>query len=564
MAPVSVSLVQQRSFDDLGTPLHAVTFCVVDLETTGGSPETCRITEVGALRLRGGECLGTFQTLVNPGVPIPPSITYLTGITETMVLPAPLIEEVLPAFLEFARGSVLVGHNLRFDVSFLDAALLAAGYQRLGHRTVDTCSLARRLVRDEVPNCQLGTLATQLRLPHRPTHRAFDDAAATADLFHLLLERAAGLGVLGLDDLVGLPKMGAHPQAGKLRLTAGLPRSPGVYVFRDARHRPLYVGKAANLRARVRSYFSTDDRRKIGPLLRETASLDHVVCHHGLEAAVVERRLIRNLAPRYNRQGRRPATTFLKLTLPEPFPRLSVARTVADDGGLYLGPLPSPRLARLAAEAIESVIPIRRCATRLRPCAGDQPTRPVRASPCAPAQLGVSTCPCAGVVTACDYQALVDLTVDALTARPELVLGPLRTRIDALAGTERFEEAADVRDRADALATLLRRQRRLLQLAVSGRVVLDVPGGGVELDGGVLARSWGTSATTAGDQPRLPIDLNATPPGLRAGDVADEVLVVGAWLDANAHRVRLVEAAGTFASPLPALPSFAPRSKVSP
>ncbi|MGH9120313.1 MAG: DEDD exonuclease domain-containing protein [Acidimicrobiales bacterium] len=367
------SLVHQRSFDDLGAALHTVTFCVVDLETTGGSPDTCQITEVGALKLRGGECLGTFQTLVNPGVPIPPSITYLTGITETMVLPAPSIDVVLPAFLEFARGAVLVGHNLRFDVAFLDAALGAAGYPRLGHRTVDTCRLARRLVRDEVPNCRLGTLADHLRLPHRPTHRAFDDAAATADLFHLLLERAAGLGVLGLDDLVGLPKMGAHPQAGKLKLTARLPRAPGVYVFRDASRRALYVGKAANLRARVRSYFSTDDRRKIGPLLRETASLDHIVCHHGLEAAVVERRLIRRLAPRYNRQGRRPAATFLKLTLGEPFPRLSVARTVSRDGALYLGPLPNQRMARLAAEAIESVIPIRRCAARLRPCAGDQP-----------------------------------------------------------------------------------------------------------------------------------------------------------------------------------------------
>jgi DNA polymerase III subunit epsilon len=557
------SMVHQRSFDDLGTPLHAVTFCVVDLETTGGSPATCRITEVGALRLRGGECLGTFETLVNPGVPIPPEITYLTGITETMVLPAPPIEEVLPAFLEFAQGAVLVGHNLRFDVSFLDAALIAAGYPRLGHRTVDTCSLARRLVRDEVPNCRLGTLAAQLRLPHRPTHRAFDDAAATADLFHLLLERAAGLGVLGLDDLVGLPKMGAHPQAGKLKLTVRLPRSPGVYVFRDARGRPLYVGKASNLRARVRSYFSSDDRRKIGPMLRETVGLDHVVCHHGLEAAVVERRLIRNLAPRYNRQGRRPSATFLKFTLHEPFPRLSVARSMAADGALYLGPLPTPRVAKLAAEAVESVIPIRRCATRLRPTAnaGDARARSVRVAPCAPAQLGVSACPCAGAVTVDDYRSLVEVTVEALTTRPELVLGPLRSRIDGLARAERYEQAADVRDRADALSVALRRRRRLGQLGSSGRVRLEVPGGGAELVDGVLTRVWGRHPEVPPSRPLLPADLAAAAPE-RPVDVADEVLLVGAWLDANAHRVRLVDVTGTLASPLPPLPSFVPRARV--
>jgi DNA polymerase-3 subunit epsilon len=568
---MSATMVQQRSFDDLGTPLHAVTFCVVDLETTGGSPETCRITEVGALRLRGGECLGTFETLVNPGVPIPPSITYLTGITETMVLPAPRIEEVLPAFLEFARGAVLVGHNLRFDVSFLDAALVAAGYPRLGHRTVDTCGLARRLVRDEVPNCRLGTLATHLRLPHRPTHRAFDDAAATADLFHLLLERAAGLGVLGLDDLVGLPKMGAHPQAGKLKLTVGLPRSPGVYVFRDARGRPLYVGKAANLRARVRSYFSSDDRRKIGPMLRETAGLDHVVCHHGLEAAVVERRLIRSLSPRYNRQGRRPADTFLKFTLNEPFPRLSVARSMAGDGALFLGPLPTPRLTRLAIEAIESVIPIRRCATRLRLARAGRVddsddrdrARAVRVAPCAPAQLGVSTCPCAGTVGAGEYRALVELTIEALTESPELVLGPLRRRIDGLARAERYEQAADVRDRAEALTTVLRRQRRLSQLTDAGLLRLLVPGGGAEIDGGILVRSWGNPSRSrmSGTAPRLPIDLLPAPPD-RPSDLADEALLVAGWLDANAHRVRLLDASGPLVSPAVPLPSFAPRGRV--
>jgi DNA polymerase III subunit epsilon len=554
-----VQATRQRSFDDLGAPLYDVTFCVVDLETTGGSPAMCEITEIGAVKLQGGECLGTFHTLVNPGVAIPPFITVLTGITEAMVFPAPMIDEVLPAWIEFAEGTVLVGHNLRFDVSFLDAALLARGYPRLDNRTVDTCGLARRLVREEVPNCRLDTLATHLRLAHRPTHRAFDDAMATADLLHLLLERAAGLGVLGLDDLLALPKMGAHPQAGKLRLTTRLPRAPGVYVFRDAMRRPLYVGKAANLRARVRSYFSSDDRRKIGPMLRETASLDHVVCRHGLEAAVLERRLIRRLAPRYNRQGRRPATTFLKLTVGDPFPRLSVVRTIGADKGLYVGPLPSARLARLAAEAIESVVPLRRCSARLRPgCA------PPRVAECAPAQLGVSVCPCAGAITAEDYQPIVARTVAGLTTDPDLLLGPLRRRIRALADAERFEEAADVRDRAEALAVALRRQHRIDQLAASGRVLLEVPGGGVELDGGLMVRAWGRAGPAVPTDPGWQGAFEIASAQPSAFDVADELLTVGAWLDANAHRVRLIDAEEPLRSQLPAVPSFAPRAARDP
>src|SRR3989449_5895696 len=101
-SPRAVALALQRSFDDMGLPLAEVTFCVVDLETTGASASSCAITEIGAVKIRGGECLGTFETLVNPGVAIPPAITVLTGITEAMVLPAPTIERVLPTFLEFA------------------------------------------------------------------------------------------------------------------------------------------------------------------------------------------------------------------------------------------------------------------------------------------------------------------------------------------------------------------------------------------------------------------------------------------------------------------------------
>src|SRR6478736_8067359 len=112
VAPAAAPL--QQSLDDLGTPLSQVTFVVVDLETTGGSARTDAITEIGALKLRGGELLGTFETLVNPGVPIPPMITVLTGISEAMVLPAPRVDEVLPSFLEFARDAVIVGHNIRF------------------------------------------------------------------------------------------------------------------------------------------------------------------------------------------------------------------------------------------------------------------------------------------------------------------------------------------------------------------------------------------------------------------------------------------------------------------
>ena len=185
-----MALAVQRSFDDLGTPLSQVTFVVLDVETTGGSPATCSLTEVAAARYRGGELLGTYQTFVRPDERIPPFITALTGISDAMVADAPRVGEMLPSFLEFLGGGVVVGHNVRFDLSFLNHALESTGRDRLANATVDTLALARRLVRDMVPNCKLGTLAASLHLPHQPSHRALTDVLATGDLLHALLERA--------------------------------------------------------------------------------------------------------------------------------------------------------------------------------------------------------------------------------------------------------------------------------------------------------------------------------------------------------------------------------------
>ncbi|HEU5081971.1 MAG TPA: DEDD exonuclease domain-containing protein [Acidimicrobiales bacterium] len=538
----------QGSLDDLGTPLIDVTFCVLDLETTGGSAVDDAICEIGAIKVRGGECLGTFHTFVDPGRDIPPAITVLTGLTTAMVRPAPRIEEVLPSLLEFLGDAVFVGHNVRFDKGFLEAALLRSDRPGLDNAVVDTCALARRLVRDEVPNCKLGTLAERLRLDHRPTHRALDDALATADLLHLLLERAAGFGVATLDDLLELPTAAAHPQAKKLALTSSLPRSPGVYLFRDATGRVLYVGKASDLRSRVRSYFSSDTRRKVGGLLRETASIDHIVTGSALEAAVTEIRLIHDLLPRYNRHGTTwKKAAYLKLT-DEAYPRLSVVKRVRDDAATYLGPLSSAKVARRVAEAVESALPVRRCTA--------DPAREPREAPCAPAQLGVAACPCAGGAHAEGYGAVADAVRRALTDEPHLVLEPLLARMHELAGDERYEEAADVRDRAAAFADAHRRVRRFDLVHRAGRLVVRLGRHRAVIEDGRLRH------TEEVDRPSL---LGLAEPTATAGTparrwidpaAADEITVLAGWLDRHAHRLEIEHCEGTLCSPLPRLPEL--------
>jgi DNA polymerase-3 subunit epsilon len=200
--------------------LYEVTFVVVDTETTGGTPEEGSLIEVAAAAYRGGERLGVVDTLVDPQCPIPPFVQELTGISDAMVAGAPRLEEVVPQLHALLGDAVVVGHNVAFDVGFLDAALGACGHDPIVNPCVDTLGLARRLVRDLVPDCALGTLAVGLRLEHVPRHRAMADVLATADLLHRLIEISTGYGVLRLSELLALPER-LSPMPLSARGTAG-------------------------------------------------------------------------------------------------------------------------------------------------------------------------------------------------------------------------------------------------------------------------------------------------------------------------------------------------------
>ncbi|MDW3213424.1 MAG: DEDD exonuclease domain-containing protein [Ilumatobacteraceae bacterium] len=541
---MSPPITGQRSFDELGTPLHDTTFCVLDLETTGGNRTDDMITEIGVVKVRGGECVGTFHTLVNPGRAIPPQITVLTGLTDAVVYRAPRIETVLGSLMDFLGDAVFVAHNASFDLGFVRAALARDGRAEYHPTVVDTATLARRLLRDEVPNCKLSTLASRFRLDHTPNHRALDDSLATTDLLHLLIERAAGLGVLGLDDLVSLGKLAGHPQARKLTMTTALPRTPGVYLFCGNRDEVLYVGKATNLRQRVRSYFGRDDRRRIGPMLREMQQVRHLELSDPLSAEIVETRLIARMLPRYNRVGTRVEKyCYVRLDVDSPWPRLAVVKEPSASG-VHLGPLPSRSMANLVVEAIQTVVPIRRCSARL----GVNHVPAPDATPCSSAQLGVSQCPCAGMADRPTYQAAVATVLRVFDGDPEPVRRRLTGRMADLAAAQRFEEAALVRDRLAALLAAVHRGRLLAALLDSGRCTVRRGDVSWVIDGGRLV-----DVTIAGEIGRaLPVDPPEPPtPGrpLRRQHV-DEALCLAKYLDKHAARLEITGCTGTWRFPV--------------
>lgn len=484
----------QLSIDEIGEPLHDATFVVVDLETTGGAAGRDGITEVGAVKVRGGVVLGEFQTLVDPQALIDPYVQVLTGITDRMVAGAPSISGVLPAFLEFAgleSGVVLVAHNARFDVGFLKAAASATDTPWPRHRTLDTVLLARRVLsRDDVPNNKLGTLAAHLGARTTPTHRALDDARATVDVLHALLERMGSAGVYTVEELLALTSETTPAQRAKRSLADGLPTGPGVYIFRDAQGAALYVGKSSSVRRRVRSYFTASEpRARMREMIRLATKVDVIECAHDLEAQVREVRVIDALQPRYNRRSKNARrSVWLRLT-DERFPRLSVVNQWRADGSPQIGPFGSRSAAADALDAIHESTLLRRCTDRI--------TTTSAPSPCALAELGKCSAPCTGLQTPDQYAAQIAPVVEAARADPSGLLQPLLHRIERLAAAERFEDAARVRDRGESLLSGLMRAQQLVQIGSVARMVLAAPAGGGRWNIAVVARGRLAAAAIA-------------------------------------------------------------------
>ncbi|HEY0890501.1 MAG TPA: DEDD exonuclease domain-containing protein, partial [Nocardioides sp.] len=464
--PVRTRWEQQRGFDELGRPLRDVTFCVVDLETTGGSAEAgSMITEIGAVKIRGGEVLAEFQTLVNPHAEIPPFIAVLTGISNSMVVDAPPIEAALPAFLEFAAGCVLVAHNAPFDVGFLRHFAERQGRPWPAFEVLDTAKLARRVItRDDAPNCKLSSLAVAFGASTTPNHRALSDARATVDVLHGLMGRLGNLGVHTLEELQAFTGRVTPAQRRKRHLAEALPHAPGVYLFEDDRRRVLYVGTSRDLRTRVRSYFTASETRsRMGEMVGLAATVTGIECVTTLEAQVRELRLIAEHKPRYNRRSRFPEKMhFVKLTR-EPWPRLALVKRVLDDDADYLGPFSSKKAAERCVAALHDTFPVRQCTERLA-------RRPAK-SPCVLAEMGRCLSPCDGSVDEATYADVVLQLREALRQRPDQVLETINARMAQLAADERFEEAGAYRDRLAAFVRAAARTQRLSALTRCPEVV---------------------------------------------------------------------------------------------
>ncbi|MDP9800177.1 DNA polymerase-3 subunit epsilon [Arcanobacterium wilhelmae] len=456
---------QQLTFDGLGPELIDVTFVVVDLETIGAKAGANSITEIGAVKVRGGEVISDFSTLVNPRAVIPPFITALTGISQAMVATAPGIEEALPAFFAFVGSrtdTVLVAHNARFDVGQLRGAAEAIGYPFPKIATADTLALARKaFTKDEVRNYKLSTLAAFIGAETSPTHRALDDARATVDLLHAILARLGGLGVTHLADLATAADPVPAKRRAKAHLADGLPRSPGVYKFIGPGGDVLYVGTSRNVYSRVRSYFTAAEKRKrIAEMVDIAVGVEAIATATVLEANVLEVRLIDELDPPYNRRSKRSQSRPWVMLTEEPHPRLKVARKITlEQAALALGPFGGERAARATIDVLNDATGLRSCTLKIPADGG--------LLPCHLAELGKCTAPC----IAGDHQTEQrEQVCEALSGAIQPVTAMALERVDVLAGSGRFEQAAEYRDRIFSLVRGGRSREQLVPVLAARRI----------------------------------------------------------------------------------------------
>ncbi len=273
----------------------------VDLETTGGNAAHHRVTEIGIVRLTGGEVIEEWSALINPEVPIPPYIQSFTGITNEMVEHAPRFADVAPLVREKLRDAVFVAHNARFDFSFLRAE-----FRRLdtpfSAQVLCTVKLSRRLF-PEHPRHSLDAVMQRFGLQCDERHRALGDARVLKD-FWLALHRkvpAASLAAAA-GAVLAAARLPAQLPA---ELADELPEGPGVYRFLGENDAPLYVGKSTSLRARVFAHFAAEHTdAKEQKLARQTRRVDWLQTAGELGALLIESQWIKRQKPLYNRRLR--------------------------------------------------------------------------------------------------------------------------------------------------------------------------------------------------------------------------------------------------------------------
>ena len=456
-------------------------FVVLDVETTGLQASRQRIIELAIVRFRGGEPANVWESLCQPGRRVPAYIVKLTGIDDVMLEEAPRFADVAGAVVELLQGAVVVGHNVEFDLAFVNEELKRADFAPLINERIDTLMLGSRLL-PGLRKPTLQAIAAKLGLDPgvRERHRAGRDATLTGMVAVSLLRHARDAGYRTLDDLKPIARPASRrpkermPRASSVvdrSLLKEIPRAPGVYLMRDANDRVVYVGKAKNLRDRVSTYFSQPIgyTRKMDGLIESLSRIQVEVVGSELQALLLESQLIRRYQPRYNTALRsHEQYPFIRIDISSPWPRVGLSKSRQADGAQYFGPFRSAATARKTVDLINRIVPLRTCTRSFRDARS-------YGSPCLELDLGRCLGPCVGRADRDQYMALVHNVVEYVDGRDQALHQVLLGGMEAAATALDFERASRLRREMQAALALTATQRRLRESTEANWLMLVLP-----------------------------------------------------------------------------------------
>lgn len=275
-------------------------YSVIDVETTGGSPKSSKITEIAIYKHDGERVIDEFVSLVNPEMPIPEFVANLTRINDQMVENAPKFYEIAKKIIEFTENTVFVAHNVGFDYGMIRSEFRRLGYDfRLPH--LCTVRSSRHFIPDQ-DSYSLGKLSRSLGIELKGRHRAGGDALATAKLLSLLVEKAAGKLNQFIQDELNPSFL--HP-ALNLDLIEEIPNRSGIYKFFDETNQLIYLGKSNAVRTSIEQHLRNRSTKKSAQWCSEITRVEFELTGTELIASILEHQLMKKGKPKFNRSSPR-------------------------------------------------------------------------------------------------------------------------------------------------------------------------------------------------------------------------------------------------------------------
>lgn len=457
---------------DLLSEIHLkkAEFCIIDVETTGMSPAYCHIIEIGIVRVKKLKITETFRSFVNPGVEIPGFITQITGIVNSDVASAPMFNDIASKVKEFIGDSILIGHNIQFDLSFLNKSFLNYSNEKIENPHVCTLKLARKLY-PHLRSKALGSVTEYLQIRHKDVHRALGDATVTAKIFikmvSELTNKYAFKTVSQIAGFQAVPEIKTGYKLIKKKLLEDfgkLPDAPGVYFFKNAKGDIIYIGKAKSLRERVRSYFSSTTLSKYKKIIRQASSLNFERTNSELTAFLAEAELIKIHYPVFNVQLKKyPQTYFVRLRKDIDYPAPEFITKFDFDGNDYFGPYLNRNTASTIIKIIESTFSLRECSDKKFKTKKE----------CYLAHIERCIAPCIRNNLS-EYNDEILRVNEFLSGKSQYAIERLLNKMKFYSNTQRFEEAAELRDLVQLLLSQIHKSSILSEPINSSNVLMEI------------------------------------------------------------------------------------------